>query len=344
MSLRYGFNSFASTPNAASNPAGTAPAQTLLSYITNIQVTPTCVSHGIDATKPVLTGEIQNARNGIQAGLENNTNILAAVGRAAEIAKKEMDAAGKAAGLGGAAGAFERTPNMAGSEGGLLLSAVTGAVPAGQGSFATAGRKVMEGLNAGAQVENVMGDRNLSCEDAKSEIANILALSSQAVHEETAGFGLILQADEVPRIPVSINYDGIVKNYGPEGLDEVYNLDVADPSSAFSELIALHAANREMENQLAQLGAIKEQLNRGDADIKDAPTVAADQIDRVMLVGGALADQGGYTAVPVTEVVAARLNTGPDADMLERNNVGDFARRFEAQNDASQPMSFSMRA
>ncbi|MEZ5815256.1 MAG: hypothetical protein R3E13_11160 [Alphaproteobacteria bacterium] len=252
---------FNQASGAAAQPS-TSPVQSLLSHVSNVTVKAVATPHGLDATKQLSRGQITEARNSIKASVQENKNVLAAVERDADVVKREVDAAGKAAGHGGG-GAFERTPNMAGSEGGLLMNALSGGIVpiAGKGSMATAVNKALNAMDAGEQIKTVLDDRKASDPEKQGEIADILVRSSSP-ETGAGGFGLITQVNTGPRIDVVNDYAGIMDDYGLEGLKELYNLDVDNPSSAFSELQEIHAANAQMEVQLAELDTFDEMLNQ----------------------------------------------------------------------------------
>ena len=260
MAYTRDFNSIASMSEAAKAP-NTAPVQPLLSKVSNVQVNPARAAHGIDGTKPNAATQVQPAREALTACKDQNLRTLGAVEKDLNVAKREMDSAGVAAGQGSAAGAFQRETLASDSGVELLVNAKVGAPFMGQGSVITA---LQKGMNAAEPVSAVLDDlKNKSCEEAQTEIADILRVSSQPAPENTADFGMITQAGGVERIDVTNDYAGIIDDYGLDGLEEIYNCDVENASSAFPELQALAAANADIDQQLAELDAIEAQAAAG---------------------------------------------------------------------------------
>lgn len=266
--------------------AKTAPSQSLLSHITKVNTTPATAAHGLDATKQLDRGQITDARKAMTSAIQANKNTLAAVERDVDVAKREIDQASVASGHG--VGALERTTIAPDTGVELVAAALTGAPLAGKGSLTTAVKKGMDAMDTAGQVNTVIEDRKVSSDEIRAEIADILTRSSTPAPEE-GQFGLIVQANTGPRVDVTNDWKALVDDHGEDAVADIYNLDPDNPTSAFPELQALHAANTEMENGLAELNAYDEGLDTGlytAAGVEVAGELPGAQVDADDTVNG----------------------------------------------------------
>lgn len=149
----------------------------------------------------------------------------------------------------------------------------------GLGTLATGGLKAAGAGGKTEQVLNVLNDRKLSSDEARSEVGSILADSS-GPDTGQENFGMITQANATDRVAVGANWEGIIKQHGDEAISEVVHYNPNDPSSAFPGVRAL-----------------KDAISRQDEELDNS-----DMIGRLALVGGTLSDKGGFSSVPVQAV------------------------------------------